>query len=200
MALASPSELIFGHGARLRRPDRGRSWSRIPQRFRASWGPRDALGSMAGNWRQFLPCGGDLSRSPLLRPRNPPGNSRRDLCFNLSPYGELSYPIRAFQEPSRESLAGLSKKHRSPRQMGLHPGINPAPCLRLNLDFGVGAGFLDAPPRYAPMVDAISESGFGAAPGFGNPLLTLSLAHEARHDPRVLDPPNLFSLWSLCLE
>ena len=84
--------------------------------------------------------------------------------------------------------------------MGLRSGINPAPYLRLDLDFGVGVGFLDAPPRYAPMVDAISGSGSGAAPGFGNPLLTLSLAQGARHHPRALDPPNLFSLWSLCLE
>ena len=84
--------------------------------------------------------------------------------------------------------------------MGLRSGINPASYLRLNLDFGVGAGFLDAPSRSAPMVDAISGSGSGAAPGFGNPLLTLSLAQGARHHPRALDPPNLFSLWSLCLE
>ena len=150
--------------------------------------------------RPFPPPGHDQFRSL------PPSDeisfeaSWRALFLYLSLYRPVAYLIRSHSSQAPTCHTGLRKMLRDTRQMGLRPGINPASCLRSNLDFEVGTGFLDAPPRSAPMVDAISGSGSGTAPGSGNPLLTLSLAQGARHHPRALDPPNLFSLWSLCLE
>ena len=104
-----------------------------------------------------------------LTSEDPTQDLRRDSLFNLSPYWDLLYLIRVTPELAGELLDGLLQKPRSRRQMGLRSGINPASYLELALNFGAGAGFLDAPPRYAPMVDAISGSGSVAAPGCGIP-------------------------------